>query len=346
MTTDVLDQVFDRFATTGPEFAGGLSNHGPMAAEALVALGRAEAVAPWSEWYARRLLEHPESRNPIVPADWREALGDIGRTGDWVVFFRRELADHPWPVVLETWVARLTPGIMAAATHGIIRTGHAVRALDAAGTPQRLHELAEALAYWGARYQELPTNERRPAQPASRVGDALASVRRLDAPARRAGLIFDAVKALDDESFGDVINHVAPPADVDAFVTDLTRTFVRQYLANADHASISFIHSVTAPSALRMLAPHLSDGTLRAAMRYAWQACASLYAVYGRVARDAVPRVEEHVEFRGEDLIDRAVAARDEHAIKFTEACLREYRIKRDPAFIAAAEDAVTRLRR
>jgi len=344
MSDGVLDEVLERFAATGPEFGGGLSNHGPMAAEALVAMGRAEAVAPWAEWYARRLMDHPQARNPIDPAAWREVLGDIGRVGDWSAFFRRELAERPWAQVLETWVARLSPGIMAAATHGVIRTGHAVRALDDGETPQRLRELAEALAYWAARYQDLPVANG-PSHGMG-VGDALASVRRAEDAGTRGGLIFEVVKGVDAEQFGPVIHYVATDGDAGAFVSDVTRTFVRQYLANAQHAAIAFIHSVTAPSALRMLAPHLSDATLRAAMRYAWQACASLYAAYGRVDARDVPPVEEHGSFDAADLIERAVAARDEHAIKFTEACLGEYRVKRDPAFIAAATDVTARLRR
>jgi hypothetical protein len=52
------------------------------------------------------------------------------------------------------------------------------------------------------------------------------------------------------------------------------------------------------------------------------------------------------VEFDKRDLIEQAVAARDEHAIKFTEACLREHRISPDPAFIVATRDVVVRLRR
>jgi hypothetical protein len=46
------------------------------------------------------------------------------------------------------------------------------------------------------------------------------------------------------------------------------------------------------------------------------------------------------------DLIEQAIASRDEHAIKFTEACLREHRLAPDPAYIAAIRDAVTRPRR
>ena len=118
MSIDVIDEALARFATTGPEFGPGLSNHGPMAVDALVAMGREDAVMPWAEWYARRLQDHPQARNRIAAEEWREALGEIGRAGDWDEFFRRELRERVWGDVLETWVARLAPGIMAGATHG------------------------------------------------------------------------------------------------------------------------------------------------------------------------------------------------------------------------------------
>ena len=45
------------------------------------------------------------------------------------------------------------------------------------------------------------------------------------------------------------------------------------------------------------------------------------------------------------DIVDQAVAARDEHAIKFTEACLREHAMHPDAIYIDAARDVVQRLR-
>jgi hypothetical protein len=42
MTTDAtgtLDEAYERLHATGPEFDGWLSNHGPMAAEAMVRTG-------------------------------------------------------------------------------------------------------------------------------------------------------------------------------------------------------------------------------------------------------------------------------------------------------------------
>ena len=339
---DPLDEALTRFAATGPEFGGGLSNHGPMAAEALVALGRTDAVEPWAEQYARRLLEHPDARNAIEPEHWKEALGDIGRAGDWIAFFSRELDERPWRDALDVWVERLAPGIMAGATHGILRTVHAVRALERGENSLRIHELSEGLGYWAARYQTLPAASATPRR--LTVPEALARVDRVPDAERSRALIFDAVKAVDPARFGPAIEYVDVDRDADAFVSDITRTFVRQYLANARGASISFIHTVTAPSAVRILAPYLSPPTQRSVMRYAWQACASIYAAYASGAAGQPPDGVEPPD--RDDLIEQAVAAQDEHAIKFTEACLREHRITGDVAFLAAAQDAVQRLRR
>ena len=44
-----------------------------------------------------------------------------------------ELGQRPWREVLNAWWPRLLPGVVAAATHGVIRVGHAVRALLADG---------------------------------------------------------------------------------------------------------------------------------------------------------------------------------------------------------------------
>jgi hypothetical protein len=152
------------------------------------------------------------------------------------------------------------------------------------------------------------------------------------------------VKAVDVDRFAPTIGYMDVDREPGAFVTDVTRTFVRQYLANAQAASIGFIHTVTAPSALRILAPHLSDATRRDALRYAWQACASIYAAYGSGPAPEASAAAEPVDTG--DLVEQAVAARDEHAIKFTEACLREHRISGDGVFLTAAQDAVLRLKR
>ena len=151
-----IDAALDILHHTGPDLGGGGSNHAPMVTEALCALGRPDAVIPWIEGYKHRFQDRPRSQNPIAGEGWRASLGDASRIPDWVAFFDRALAAAPWPAVLRDWVPHLAPGLMAAATHGLIRTGHAVRSLTASETPQRLHELAEGLGYWAARFQALP----------------------------------------------------------------------------------------------------------------------------------------------------------------------------------------------
>ena len=86
-----VDDALDILAMTGPEYGGGLSNHGPMVADALAELGRPGDILPWVERYRGRLEEAPSAARPID--DWRQALGDYSRLGDWTVFVRRAIAD-------------------------------------------------------------------------------------------------------------------------------------------------------------------------------------------------------------------------------------------------------------
>jgi hypothetical protein len=132
-----------------------------------------------------------------------------------------------------------------------------------------------------------------------------------------------------------------PSGDASAFLSDLTATFARVFLANAHdiYTTIAFVHAVTGPSALRPLVPYLRDKTLRDALAYAWQTAAAMYATFGTNA-DLSQFSETRTESKDE-LFDRAIACGDEHAIKFTEVCLREHALKPDPAFLAAASHAI-----
>ncbi|MGA8847390.1 MAG: hypothetical protein WB471_12315, partial [Nocardioides sp.] len=124
------DEALDRYHATGPEFDGYLSNHGPMVVEALSRLGRPELIHRWTDGYLAQLDEAPRGADPIRADAWVDALGDPRRVGDWAVYFLHQSQEQPWPDLLATWWPRLLPGIAAGATHGVIRTGHAVRALQ------------------------------------------------------------------------------------------------------------------------------------------------------------------------------------------------------------------------
>ena len=60
-----LDEALEIVHRTGPEFGPGLSNHAPMAAEALAVLGRGERAVGWVERYRTRLDEPPRGLAPI-----------------------------------------------------------------------------------------------------------------------------------------------------------------------------------------------------------------------------------------------------------------------------------------
>ncbi len=77
-------------------------------------------------------------------------------------------------------------------------------------------------------------------------------------------------------------------------------------------------------------------------MRYTWQACASFSSSAG--GKIAPPPLGWRNLPSREDLTDRAIATGDEHAIKFTEACFREYALNPKPVYILAAVDGVSRL--
>jgi Questin oxidase-like len=342
MTADygMMEPALAFLAPYGPDLRNGLTSHGPMAAEALAALGRADAVMPWLQRYRKGLLPRPPERERIPRDAWQAFLGHADREADWEALFADELADAPWRDVLARWTARLTPGICANATHGVIRTGHAVRSLEHAVTPARLRELGDGLASWAANHQTLPTGT-----PTSGTLPARAAIERVNrvpmAERTFTGTIVSSLAGLANQpEFADAISllDVRPaPAQV---LSELTETFARVYLANAHDVltTIVFVHGITSLAALRTIVPYLPDDSARTATQYAWQASAALYAAFA-MAPARTGDIEPPRE-SADTLVDRAIANGDEHAIKLTEACLREHALAPSAAYLAAARHA------
>lgn len=341
-SSDVLDEGLHRLATSGPEFSGGLSNHGPMAAEAMVRLGRPGEVGRWLDSYIPRLDEAPRPTGRVTGENWREALGCLRRVADWEAFFREQLAEADWAAVLNRWWPRLLPGLAAAATHGIIRASHAARSLaaadaSAADTAERQGELARGLAYWAATYAELPGTPRTGGN--------------LDLPAALGGLpraaeiprrpqISETLKAglAGEPGFPAAMGALRPPADVPADLLALAREFARVFLAYGRERPVVLVHAVTAPTAARSVLPLLDVALARPTYDALWQVDAALYAVYtGAVTPEPLPDGRPQPP---DVLTDRAVAAGDAHAIKLTEACLRLHAQQPDPVFLHAAARA------
>jgi len=352
---EALDEAYRLLQSQEPQSKQGLSTHAPMVAEALCALGYGNRAVSWVEDYRAPVRQLPAPSSRIDPKNWRAAIGPrIGTAsweaanstwGDWKEFFVAELSEARWQDVLEVWVARLAPGMSGAATHGVIRTAHAVRALARRETPQRRGELARGLAYWASSYEELPARHRIGPH-IETFAEALAEVPLYweafgrTPEGRNIVEVLRHVRELD--RFAEVRDLIALPMDLSAAISALTATFSRVYLRHGTkHDTIAFVHAVTGPCSLRRIAPHIKPETARAAFPYAWQTAAAIYSAYAR-AGDAHKETES--KLARPDLIARALDSGDEHAIKFTEVMLAEHELNPDPAYLAAAEDAIKRL--
>lgn len=340
---DVYDDALDALRGFDIALKNGNSNHAPMVVEALCALGCAEAVEPWLAGYRPRLQPRPEASQPIAGETWRQILGRRDRFADWAVFFAGELEADPWQNVLDRWVRRLAHGFCAAATHGVIRVGHAVRGFGQRGTSSRRRELGDALASWAATWQTLPEGDgaHGPAMP---PGQAIGQVPLLLPERRRPGNIVTALSALANfPDFAAVTGLVDTKGPAAPQIAELCELFVRLYLANARDipTTIAFIHTVTSLAALGHIARYVSETTAHLALRYAWQSGCAIYTCYG-VSPPAVGIAPGGAD---DDLTKRAIANGDEHVIKLTEACLSRNRLAASAAYAAAAAHVADMIR-
>jgi hypothetical protein len=344
-----LDEALAELEEAGPVLANGLTNHAPMVAEVFSELGRAAELGPWLAQYAPRLSPWPEAKTALPPSAWQSVLGNEARCGDLRRLLGVELSEYGAEALLARWLPRLLPGYISAAMHGVIRTAHAARGFSQRGTPERAGEVADALAYWASAYQALPRGTASSSVPLP-LDRALAELPFLPSGRRRPGGNISASLAplFAFEEF-ELHTERLLVSDPDVFLSQLTEAFARVYLENAQDgfSTIVFIHAVTGPAALRLLLQYLSAEDARIAAWQAWQAAAALYATFG-VARPAekLPAAEPWGV-----LIERAMLGRDEHAIKFVEACRREARHAEplgmpSEAYAAAATRAVATLGR
>lgn len=335
-----LDQALDDLAEYGPEWGPGVSNHGPMAAEALVQLGRPEAVAGFIDSYRSLLyLDGPRSSAPIEQEHWQPALGNMRLLGDWNAFFTEQLREASWREVLATWWPRLLPGLSAGGGHGAIRTAHAVRALTETESPLRLLELARGLGYWAARYQEVP------GQLTFRGELELTEAwRRLPKLFTDQGIDeifrirFEALEL--DPAFEAAVSQARQPADPQAALSVITRLAAVSYLTDNHRKFMGFVHALTAPAAVRLVLPELPARQHWPSVAAAWQFSAGIRTCYGTGYR--APRPVQSCGY--DDLANRAIATGDPHAIKYVEACRREDLLTPNPVFAEAATDWISRM--
>jgi len=227
--------------------------------------------------------------------------------------FEREIADRPAAAVVGEWAPRLLPGAVGAATHGLIRTGHALRGLGEADTEPRRLEVANALAFWASSYRELPGPPLLIGH--ERVAEALADLPYLPEDAPRPMLISDRVAAVADiaDEFEQAVASLGWTGGAVDLLDQLATGGALAYLRNADDGGvIGLLHAVTSPLACELVLPWLAEEDRDAALGYVWQAAAALHVAYDI---DRVTPVPLEPAPASDDLIDAALASGDEHAI-------------------------------
>ncbi|MFF9351599.1 questin oxidase family protein [Streptomyces sp. NPDC014734] len=328
--TGTLDEALERLHATGPERDGWLSNHAPMAVEALVRHGQAPTVHRWLDHYRNNLEDMPGTSSAVTAENWHEALGDPRRIADWTVYFERETAERPWRDVLAEWWPRLLPGIAAGATHPAIRVGHAVRTLlTGTASAPRITELAHGLGYWAARHQPLPPLI--PLPPASSAAAALDAVPRVS---EQSGGARDRLARLT----GFPVWPQHSPVDPDEARTrlaELVRAATHRYLTHGYGEPIMLVHAATAPNAVLRVLPALPRALWAPSLDAAWAASAAVTAAYAPAEPAPYPHASPFtsasvspsasasesvtVSMTAEEVFARAAAHGDDHTIKFTD---------------------------
>ncbi|MGW6877170.1 questin oxidase family protein [Streptomyces xanthophaeus] len=317
-TKGTLDEALERLHTYGPERLGRLTNHAPMAVEALAARGHGGSVHRWIDRYTGKLEDFPSRHSPVTDDNWRSALGDQRRIGDWIVYFTGDPTGQlPWRDVLALWWPRLLPGLYGGSTHPVIRVGHAVRSLlaDGESAPRRA-ELSHALGYWAARYRPL-----RPLVPLP--------------GGRSAAQALEAVPPIDDRrgSFTDRLERVTQlpvwqgqetlrQGDPDAArhrLEELVRGATHRYATHGHGEETMLVHAATAPNAVLRTLPALPRETWAPSLRAAWTASAAVTSMY---APDRPRLYVTPGRITPEEAFARATDHGDEHVIKLADTAL------------------------
>ncbi len=338
MIDTALDAALHRLHATAPTYDGGMSNHGPMAIEALETMGLSEHVDAFTD-QALATLEPLDE-----PGDGALQLGDARQEAAWIEHYRRRIASGSVESVVREALPGLLPGAMAGATHGLIRLAHAVRGWTRHASEVRATEVAHALGYWASAFQTLPGEVG--TQPALPLREAMAALPTLGpGELSSAGLILERVEVLERvERFAAAIATVdLREASTPAFISEMVGIAARMMLT-AHVGGFAYLHAITATAALRSLLPLVQPDEELAVRQASFHCVAALHVAHGGSKawmEWAAPPEPPALETLGV----HAARTRGEHAIKLAATVLQEYPLHPDPALLFAAQAEITRAR-
>ncbi|KQW46463.1 MULTISPECIES: questin oxidase family protein [unclassified Roseateles] len=315
-----LHHLLDAGQALSATYRGQLSNHLPMAQQALLELGASAARLQAFTEAGETLLEPHTAGRPARIAIERD-LGRPDSDAAWRAHFAARITKLGSAAALAEALPMLLPGAGAIAFHGLIRTGHAVLAGHEA-------ELAAGLAHWASHFMPLPTTDDGPPLDLPDWLRALATVQR---PAYPAGsLITGRMQAWGElPGFAAVAGRLRQGPDT---LRDLALLAAHTYAATGN---FTVLHLMTASHAMTVLerwwpTPALPRGF-------------SVAAAAGLLASGATPAtmLDRPPSRPWPALISAACEQPDPHVIKLTHAAWRLGRRWPDPAWRRAVERAI-----
>lgn len=339
----VLHELLERNLRYAPEYDPGLASHLPMALAALHDLGAeppvmqshfANAVGQLVEFGAE-VRDGPE----VVIEGWAALRGRYGAFPLLRAHFATALARHGRDACLREALPWLVGGAGGAAFHGAIRVGHAVESGHDG-------ELAFALAYWTARWIEVPAPRRAGGDvdgPEAWL-DALDARLRAGEPRWRpvgrliAARMQQAARTAAYADLGGAIDGFRGEAEeqLDA----LALAAARRYAATGN---FTVLHLATGARALRVLRPWLDQREPLPAAAWHAVAAASLASGVGWTTARTSGSAASADAADWNEVRRRACASTDDHAIKLVHAMVQQSRRLPDDAWLAAARVAVSR---
>lgn len=305
-----LHAQLDAVLRLPPEDRGALTNHLPMALQALHSLGASpQRMDAFHAHYARRYqgMAPPVSAAPAP--DWLRLRGKLESYPALLAHFQQWLERDGMDPVLRQALPDLLSGVAAAAFHGVIRTAHAVESGHKA-------EMAAALAYWTYRWQPLrPPSSAQAAIPfedwAARL---IAGAENWSCEGPLISIRMDI--ATDSPVYQDLAGALQPAVDVRTQLALLASLAVERYLASRN---FTVLHMVTGMRALRVLLPWV-DGPAQLPPVLTRAFVAAYLAA--RVKPLAAQRTQKALAWP--EIIAAGIASHDDHVVKMVHACHEE----------------------
>ncbi len=282
-SSGMLDELLTKARGFGFEFlrtnADGtidadICNHLDLALISSAELGASDAeLRRFYDSYVPRWPLEPVApiRRPITGADWHLHLGDRRYEPEYRQFFADEVRRLGPADAVRQYLPVFIEGPASSAYHAMIRVSYACLRGDAT-------EVALGLAYWAATFLRFPRSETgRPFS--SRPADALKRMRDDERfrkmPHKGIGLWSRMNMMGSEPAFSPVIDWLAvAPESLATLAADSLALYVNTNDMRA-------LHAMTACQALRELLPYLSPEDEIVAIRYLWQAIASVYGLMG-----------------------------------------------------------------